>query len=198
MRTCVYVDGFNLYYGALKDSPWKWLDLQAFFESLLNQQDVRRIKYFTSVVSDQNPRNPHARERQQAYLDAVKTLPKVEIITGRLRNGKEKMTDVAIAVHMLDDAYRQEFDQLALVSGDADFLPALAMIKKRFRNKDIVVYVPDNDKDAIGSFYAMKDIVDHIRFLPTQGLKHSMLPNPVRSGQRDIAKPEAWGRVRIK
>ena len=26
MRTRVYVDGFNLYYGALKGSPFKWLD----------------------------------------------------------------------------------------------------------------------------------------------------------------------------
>ena len=25
MRTFVYVDGFNLYYGALKGKPWKWL-----------------------------------------------------------------------------------------------------------------------------------------------------------------------------
>ena len=31
MRTFVYVDGFNLYYGALKRSSWKWLDLPAPF-----------------------------------------------------------------------------------------------------------------------------------------------------------------------
>ena len=27
MRTNVYVDGFNLYYSCLKDTPYKWLDL---------------------------------------------------------------------------------------------------------------------------------------------------------------------------
>ena len=26
MRTRVYVDGFNLYYGALKGTPFKWLN----------------------------------------------------------------------------------------------------------------------------------------------------------------------------
>ena len=26
MRTRVYVDGFNLYYGSLKDTPFKWLN----------------------------------------------------------------------------------------------------------------------------------------------------------------------------
>lgn len=35
MRTFVYVDGFNLYYGALKGKPWKWLDLPALFATVL-------------------------------------------------------------------------------------------------------------------------------------------------------------------
>jgi hypothetical protein len=29
MRTIVYVDGFNLYYGALKGTPYRWLDILA-------------------------------------------------------------------------------------------------------------------------------------------------------------------------
>ena len=35
MRTFIYVDGFNLYYGALKGTAWKWLDLVALFEKVL-------------------------------------------------------------------------------------------------------------------------------------------------------------------
>jgi hypothetical protein len=27
MRTSIYIDGFNLYYGAVKDTPYKWLNL---------------------------------------------------------------------------------------------------------------------------------------------------------------------------
>jgi hypothetical protein len=30
-RSVVYVDGFNLYYGAVRGSPHKWLDLERFF-----------------------------------------------------------------------------------------------------------------------------------------------------------------------
>jgi len=30
-RTIVYVDGFNLYYGALKHSNYRWLNLQRYF-----------------------------------------------------------------------------------------------------------------------------------------------------------------------
>lgn len=31
----VYIDGFNLYYGALKGSPYKWLDLSALCHQML-------------------------------------------------------------------------------------------------------------------------------------------------------------------
>ena len=31
MRTIVFVDGYNLYYGMLRRSPYKWLDLFALF-----------------------------------------------------------------------------------------------------------------------------------------------------------------------
>ena len=31
MRTFIYVDGFNLYYGELKGTPWRWLDLPSLF-----------------------------------------------------------------------------------------------------------------------------------------------------------------------
>jgi len=31
VKTIVYVDGYNLYYGLLRKSPHKWLDLFALF-----------------------------------------------------------------------------------------------------------------------------------------------------------------------
>ena len=34
-RTIVYIDGSNLYYGLLRDSTDKWLDLMLFVKSLL-------------------------------------------------------------------------------------------------------------------------------------------------------------------
>lgn len=53
MGTFVYVDGFNLYYRALKGTPWKWLDLVVLFERVLEQHhDIRAIKYFTARVSE--------------------------------------------------------------------------------------------------------------------------------------------------
>jgi len=51
MRTCVYVDGFNLYYGALRNTPYKWLDVARLCGLLLPNHDITRIAYFTARVS---------------------------------------------------------------------------------------------------------------------------------------------------
>ena len=52
-RTMVYVDGFNLYYGLLRQDPaYKWLDLWKFSRSLVSpENDIVGIQYFTSRVN---------------------------------------------------------------------------------------------------------------------------------------------------
>ncbi len=40
-KTAVYVDGYNLYYGRLRGSPFKWLDLPVLFDALLRTQEPR-------------------------------------------------------------------------------------------------------------------------------------------------------------
>lgn len=40
MATIVYIDGFNLYYGALRGSHYRWLDLEALSRRLLPKDDI--------------------------------------------------------------------------------------------------------------------------------------------------------------
>lgn len=79
----VYVDGFNLYYGALKGTPHRWLDLETLFDTLLPQYDVIKIRYFTAQIrAKANPADLKAPERQKAYLSALESLSRVEVIRG--------------------------------------------------------------------------------------------------------------------
>ncbi len=54
LKVNVYVDGFNLYYGAyygaLRNKPYRWLDLYALFTKLLPAYEINRIRYFTAIV----------------------------------------------------------------------------------------------------------------------------------------------------
>ena len=52
MRTYVYIDGFNFYYGAVKNTPYKWLDFKKLLQLLLDpKHNIISIKYFTAMVS---------------------------------------------------------------------------------------------------------------------------------------------------
>ena len=81
MRTRVYVDGFNLYYGSLKDTPFKWLNLVDLAHKVLpSSLDIDKLIYFTArstgILNPKTPRN------QQVYLNALGTLPEIEIHFG--------------------------------------------------------------------------------------------------------------------
>lgn len=51
-KTAIYIDGYNLYYGRLRGTPCKWLDLPALFDGLMAVQDpasaVQAVKFFTA------------------------------------------------------------------------------------------------------------------------------------------------------
>ena len=81
LRTNVYIDGFNLYYGRLRGTPYKWLDLERFCDQLLPKNEIRRILYFTAKV-DARPHDPDQPTRQLAYLRTLATLPRVEVHFG--------------------------------------------------------------------------------------------------------------------
>ena len=81
VRTRVYVDGFNLYYGAVKRTPFKWLDPVRLTRLLLpDEYTIEKLLYFTARVSGKIDRRAPA--RQQTYLNALGTLPETEVHFG--------------------------------------------------------------------------------------------------------------------
>lgn len=141
MATNVYVDAFNLYYGSLKGTPFRWLDLDALCTRLLPKDRINRIRYFTATVSAR-PDNPDAPQRQQVYLRALETIPKLSIHYGHYlshvtrmplanppRHGartvevvktEEKGSDVNLATYLLLDAFQQDCDVAVVISNDSD------------------------------------------------------------------------------
>lgn len=64
IATNVYIDGFNLYYGALRKTSYKWLNVRRLCELLLPGNPVAQIKYYTALVTAQ-PGDPDQTVRQQ-------------------------------------------------------------------------------------------------------------------------------------
>lgn len=82
MKTRVYIDGFNLYYRAVKDTPYKWLNLRKMCEFIFPEYNIGKIKYFTANVGARKD-DLDKPTRQQVYYRALKTIPDFEIIRGK-------------------------------------------------------------------------------------------------------------------
>jgi len=147
-RVYVYIDGFNLYYGILRNRKlpgYKWLNLESLCNKFYSGSGVKfeKIKYFTALVSGKyDPKGP---VEQQAYWRALATLPNLELIKGRFLYKKrkiqitqeveltgmvpeEKGTDVNLATHLVNDAHLKKFDTAIVISNDSDLAEAVRIV----------------------------------------------------------------------
>jgi hypothetical protein len=56
MKVNVYIDGFNLYYGAVNGTPYRWLNLAEMCRMLLPRDQILQIKYFTAKLKSKKQR----------------------------------------------------------------------------------------------------------------------------------------------
>lgn len=89
MRTAFFVDGYNLFYGLLAGTEFKWLDLPALLQHILHVQEpqsrVASISYFTAGVKpDLASRGILSKQAQDTYIRAIKARG-VEVYFGRHR-----------------------------------------------------------------------------------------------------------------
>jgi 6-hydroxy-3-succinoylpyridine 3-monooxygenase len=100
LRTRIYIDGYNLYYGCLRNTPYKWLDIVALFERCILPSILLRcelgdtlisslssapsIKYFTAKIVERVARGSDSVSSQARYHTALRKLytDDVQIIEG--------------------------------------------------------------------------------------------------------------------
>lgn len=208
-RTYVYIDGFNLYYRALVTNPqYKWLDLKKLCSSLLGpRHEIKKIKYFTARVSGKIDNNKPI--RQSAYLRAIKAyIPEVEIIFGqfyshevsapvagtkpykfvRIIKTEEKGSDVNLAVHLLNDAWKDLYECAVVVSNDSDLAESCRLVTEQ-NGKQLGVICPDVNPNTNPS----KELMKHTSFVEKIRaglLASSQLPNPIPG--TNIFRPKKW------
>ena len=153
MPTNVYIDGFNLYYGSVKGTPFKWLDLGALCQRLLPAATIHRIRYFTARVSP-SPDDPGAATRQDVYIRALRTIPNISIHFGhfvrwprlmpqyplayphgvtvpqavQVLKTEEKGSDVNLGVYLVRDCFVHDFTEAVIISNDSDLAEAVRIV----------------------------------------------------------------------
>lgn len=207
MKTYVYVDGFNLYYGAVKDTPHKWLDLARLSHALLPKNQILKIKYFTALVSAR-PGDPGKPTRQQIYLRALRTLPNLEIVYGHflehevsmLRAGstpnhpqfvrvvktEEKGSDVNIAAHLVNDGHKGLYQTAILITNDSDLVEPIRIVRQEL-NLSVGILNP-HPKPA----HALKMTANFIKPIRKGVLAASQFSTQLTDTNGKFHKPPSW------
>jgi len=205
MKINVYIDGFNLYYGSLKNTPYKWLNLLKMSQLLFPRDQINKVKYFTAKVSAR-PHDLDQPIRQQTYFRALQTLLNVEIIEGRfltkpsrmpLANTnpqqfaqviktEEKGSDVNLAVHLLHDAYCGDFELAVMITNDSDLLEPMRIVQQ-----ELGLPVGLVNPQTHPSFH-LKTQATFIKTLRAGVLNASQFPPTITDGNGTFHKPASW------
>lgn len=203
----VYVDGFNLYYGCLKDTPYRWLDIAKLCGIYLPTHHINKIRYFTAPLLFRDD-NQGQRQRQQTYLRALQTTPNLSICYGYFltsyvsmrsahpisgsRNtvlvvkSEEKGTDVNIASYMLLDAFDRDCELAVVISNDSDLTTPMQIVKERF---GLTVGLLNPHRNRSQNLAANSNFYRSIRRGP---LSVSQFPDRMQDANGVFTKPPGW------
>lgn len=216
LRTIVYIDGFNLYYG-LKQKygrKYMWLNIEKFARNITPTHGfLVNAKYFTSRLRGFST-NPEKLRRQSQFLRAVQTLsPNVITIEGNYQSFQshckhcdnfincphcgtphvkpnEKKTDVNIATSMLVDAFEDNCDVQILVSGDSDYEFTLQELRRLFPQKELIVAFPPKRRN---NKLAGEDKCNSFFDIPEEAFSYSQFPDRILIDEKKpIEKPKEW------
>ena len=177
-KIITYIDGFNFYYRAIKNTKYKWIDFESLIRNFTEEEyEILKIRYFTAKVKTRAKRN-----RQDTYLKAIQTNPKIKIHEGFFvtREGKytEKCSDVNLATYMIRDACKESYDCVLLISNDVDFKTPIKTVKNEF-SKDVIVLNPDKGNAASEYRKLEKETKIKLRDIRVSTLEKSQLPDPI-------------------
>ena len=216
MKTIVYVDGLNLYYGSLRSTPFKWLDLYALFRNcMLDRSGVlEQVRYYTAPVKASSSDDPASPLRQQRYLRALKAYrgDRVQIVQGfmarttpvlrladppegtsglrkvRVFQFTEKQTDVNLAADFISDACHGRCEQAVLCSNDSDLVGALAAVRRNHPEIIVGLVAPVREQRYV--MRELRKLTKWCKVLRAEHLARAQLPERIPGTQ--LARPSEW------
>ena len=218
MRTIVYVDGFNLYYGSLKDRPGvRWLNLLALAERLLPENTIVGVNYFTAPVRPRPGKTGQA-DRQRLYLRALETIPNLTVYygvylarkkrrplvnpqpgltrqwpaTALFHDSEEKGSDVNLATRLLVDGHADRFEAAAIISNDGDLKMPVEVVRQELDLSVTIINPHDRRRSAALSPRSLPPHAHYIQ-LRQVDLRASQFPDTLTTAsKRQLTKPGGW------
>lgn len=201
------MDGFNLYYRALRGTPCRWLDIGQLEQRLLCKHHINQIRYFTARVANR-PNDPTKARRQEVYIRALQTIPNLSIHYGHfikktksrplarppktgsrmveIRDTEEKGSDVNLATYLLLDGFDNEYEMAVVISNDSDLKLPIEKVRTRL-GKAIGVYDPSRNRS-----FELSNATTWYRRLRQGALRSSLFASTLSDHLGTITKPAGW------
>ena len=149
-RVMVFIDGSNLYHVLGQTCGRHDLQFDKFAQKLANGRDLRRVYYYNIRQEAFEDRSNAA--DQDKFLSSLYDTPHLEVKLGiwkqRGSTMVEKGVDVMLAVDLVTHAYKDHYDTAIMVSGDADFYPALQAAKDVGKQVEVAAFETNISSEA--------------------------------------------------
>lgn len=207
LRTRIYIDGYNLYYGCLKGTHLKWLDLLALFEkgvlpsvtatvdghTLASELQPVAIKFFTAPILEQAAKSSDSIQCQEQYHAALnKHQPgRVETIKGyySITKARAKVIDPLDPKKWPRDC--QTTDVWKLEEKQTDVNLALHAVKDALLGDIEHIVIVTNDTDIAPALDMIRANTKAVVGLVIPTTDHERVPNA------DLVKYAHWVRTHI-
>ena len=200
MRASFFIDGFNLFH-AIDDNQsfhkYKWLDLLKLAKCCVPSSiKIGNVYYFTALATWA----PDKVQRHKTYIRALRSVGvkpvygafRLKDVTCRICRKTfdtyvEKETDVNIAIKLLQGAFRDEYDQAVLVSGDSDLIPAIEAVKETFPDKQLRMVIPIGRRAEL-----LKETTHSHMKLKEHHLSSCQFPDKLIIDGETLSRPPSW------
>lgn len=209
LRTRIYIDGYNFYYGCLRGTPHKWLDLLPLFEkhilpsALVKDGDghIRQstllpspsIKFFTAKIIESVARAPDSVSSQARYHTALRKLHdgRIEMIEGYYAVNKMKVK--IVDAEDPDKAPRecQEIQAWKVEEKQSDVNLALQAYHDAITGQIDHAVIVTNDTDIAPALEMIRAHTNVLIGVVVPTTDHTRLPNT------DLVKLAHWTRRHI-
>lgn len=163
IKTIAYVDGFNLYFGSLRGTPYRWLDLTALVKQLCNEQnpdcDLIGIKYYTADIKAKLSSHGEAScKAQQDYLLSLQAYSNVQGAPLEIVKGKYNIQTKAYYAHQEPVDFDSKLAVWVAEEKQTDVAIAVHMVCDVIKNACNQVVVFSNDSDLAPALSAVKSL----------------------------------------
>ena len=142
-RIAIFIDGRNFYHGVknIKKDGFK-IRLQEIVNDLVRKRKLITVFYYNALLDKKY--DPEMYKVHNKFIDIVRKFPKFKVVLCDSRKITEKDgsvrydtkgDDVCLTTDLLMGAFDNLYDTAIIISGDADFIPVIKILRERFKKK---------------------------------------------------------------